>query len=64
METFTLYWLGGGRQLVQGNDIAHAMNRAGIGNGALPALDFWASGDDKDYVWTGKKWKTKPGVPA
>lgn len=58
MNTYTLYWLTGDRQIVRGNDPAQAMTLAGIGNGALPALDFYAAGDDHDYEWDTKnrKW--------
>lgn len=51
MNKYTLYWLGGKREVVEGNDIADAMNRAGYGNGALRALDFFAYGDDNCYEW-------------
>lgn len=51
-RTFTLYWLTGDAQTVTGPDIATAMNNAGIGGGALGALDFWAAGpQDPDYYW-------------
>jgi len=49
---FTLFWLTGDTQIVTGIDIASAMNNAGIGNGALRALDFYSSGDkSKEYTW-------------
>lgn len=41
MKKFKLHWLHGKTDTVEGLDIADAMNRAGIGNGALPALDHW-----------------------
>lgn len=59
MKTFTLFWLTGEYQLVEGVDIANAMNMAGIGNGALRALDFWANGDESEnYEWDNdnRKW--------
>ena len=40
-KTFRLHWLDGKKELVEGPDIATAMNNAGIGAGALPALDYW-----------------------
>ena len=49
VRTYTLYWLGGDKQKVSGINIASAMNNAGIGAGALSALDFYSS--DDDYVW-------------
>jgi hypothetical protein len=51
MKTYTLYWLDGKREVIQGNDIADAMTKAGYGQGAVKALDFHASGDCNDYVW-------------
>lgn len=51
-RVFTLYWLTGDAQTITGPDIATAMNNAGIGGGALGALDFWAAGpQDPDYYW-------------
>lgn len=47
-RTFTLHWKHGEVQTVsapdQGNQLdtlAQAMSNAGIGGGALPALDYW-----------------------
>lgn len=52
MNEFTLFWLTGETQIVKGLDISNAMNNAGIGNGALRALDFYSSGDKRnEYVW-------------
>lgn len=51
MATFTLFWLTGKYQIVKGANIASAMNDAGIGNGALRALDFYSRGD------VGNKWE-------
>lgn len=41
MKKFTLYWLSGKTESVEGYDIADACRRAGIGNGALAALDYY-----------------------
>jgi len=41
MKKFRLHWLDGQTELVEGHDIADACRRAGIGNGALRALDYW-----------------------
>jgi hypothetical protein len=41
VKKFKLFWLGGKVQEVKGTDIASAMNNAGIGQGALRALDYW-----------------------
>ena len=40
-KQFRLHWRDGSQTDVSGWDIADAMRRAGIGNGALPALDHW-----------------------
>ena len=48
---YTFFWLDGKREVLEGNDQAHALNAAGYGNGALRALDFWAAGDNQDYLW-------------
>lgn len=48
---WTLYWLTGDRHVVEGPDVATAMNCAGYGAGALAALDFYAKGDDNRYRW-------------
>lgn len=58
MNTYTLFWLTGDREIVKGTDPADAMNRSGYGNGALRALDFFSRGDDKEYTWDteNKKW--------
>lgn len=55
LNKFTLYWLGGKSQVVEGGDIADAMNRAGYGGGAVRALDFFASGDKKGYEYNAEK---------
>lgn len=57
VQTFTLYWLGGDKQKVSGINIESAVNNAGIGAGALPALDFYSF--DDDYVWDDEKGWTK-----
>ena len=61
-KQFTLFWLTGETEIVKGKDIATAMNNAGIGNGALRALDFYAEGDkEKDYTYVNanKGWQSK-----
>jgi hypothetical protein len=52
MKTFTLFWLTGQSEIVNGTDIASAMNNAGYSAGALGALDFYANGDEREkWVW-------------
>jgi len=41
MKTFILHWRTGRPNTVHGNDIADAMNKAGYGQGVIPALDYW-----------------------
>lgn len=51
-KTYTLYWRTGTQQTITGTDIAAAMNNAGIGRGALSALDFYDEGEpDPNYHW-------------
>lgn len=51
-KTFTLFWLTGKSELVTGYDASTAMNNAGIGAGALRAMDFYAEGDKlNEYTW-------------
>jgi len=42
LKHYRLYWLNGDTTDVRGSNIANAVNKAGIGQGALPALDYWA----------------------
>jgi hypothetical protein len=56
METYTLFWLDGKREVVQGATITTAITAAGYGGGATRALDFWANGDETGYQWDGKQW--------
>ena len=46
MKAFQLRWKGGDTQDIKGIDIADAMRRAGIGGGALKALDTWKEIED------------------
>ena len=49
---WALYWRTGERQVVEGEQIHTAMNNAGVGAGALAALDFYKKGDeDHGYRW-------------
>lgn len=63
MPKFTLFWLSGKREVIEGDGIASAMTKAGYGMGALRALDFFAEGDNKEYRYDKKtsNW-TKAGV--
>ena len=57
MKKFTLYWLTGDREVVEGYTPSQAMTLAGYSQGAVRALDFYSSGDCNDYQWDGKKWE-------
>jgi hypothetical protein len=48
---FTLYWLSAERQVIEGDTIEDAFTKAGYGNGATKALDFYAVGEDDSYYW-------------
>lgn len=48
---FTLFWKTGQREVVEGDTPSQAMTLAGYSNGSLIALDFWAHGDNQEYVW-------------
>ena len=41
MKKYKLYWLDGRTEIIEGYDAVDAFNRAGIGRGALPALDYY-----------------------
>lgn len=50
--TLTIFWLTGEAQIVKGDSPASAMNNAGIGAGAVRAIDFYSKGDKRDlYEW-------------
>lgn len=56
MKTYTIFWLTGETQLVKGDKPHEAMNNAGIGAGALRAMDFYAEGDKRsEYEWEKEK---------
>jgi hypothetical protein len=59
MKKYTLYWLTGDKEIVNGYDIADAVRRSGYGGGALRALDFWELGESSNWLWDKEagKWK-------
>jgi len=66
-KIFTLFWLTGDSQIVEGYDIANAITSAGYGGGAMGALDFWSPGDKReDYVWNKEAhtWRSKTLIPS
>lgn len=60
-NVFTLFWLDGKREVIEGNTIASAFTFAGYGAGAIRALDFYSNGDDTSYIWIRKDrtWEKK-----
>ena len=50
-KVFTIYWRDNKREVVCGTSVEDAFHKAGIGNGALPAVDFYAHGDNHEYEW-------------
>jgi hypothetical protein len=61
---YTLFWLTGKRETVVGDNVASAMTKAGYSNGAVKALDFYAEGNNNEYLWDGHKrrWEKKRPV--
>lgn len=56
---FTLYWLTGDKDIVEGEDIAQAITLAGFSQGAVPALDFHAKGENSEYEFVNGRWEKK-----
>ena len=52
MNTYTLFWLDGTREVIQGETISIALCVAGYSNGAMRALDFYAEGENTSYIWS------------
>jgi len=50
IRVFDLYWLNKRIERVSGYSISDAMTRAGYGNGALKALDYWKEIMDVDAI--------------
>jgi hypothetical protein len=61
MKKFTLWWLTGDREVIEGETIANAFSRAGYGGGAMSALDFYSEGEDDSYEYNkeNKRWEKK-----
>lgn len=61
MKQFIIYWLDGNKETIYGKTITEAMKNAGIGAGAVPAIDFWADAEStnkykyshKLHCWVG-----------
>lgn len=48
---WTVYWIDGSKQHIVGDTISDAFRAAGIGQGALPAMDFYTPGLNFEYGW-------------
>lgn len=56
-KKFTLFWLNGKSEIIEGYSIVEAINHAGYGNVAIRALDFWSEGDIRnEYRFIDKNW--------
>lgn len=61
-KVYTLFWLTGNSEIVEGDTISEALNGAGYSAGALRALDFYSEGDKiGDYSWVSS---SRSWVPA
>ena len=50
MAKFTLHWLSGKPEEVEGSDLADACRKAGIGGGALAALNYYEEDGNRVLV--------------
>lgn len=48
---YTLYWIYGRREVIEGVSVEDAFTRAGYGNGAIAGLDFYVNGVCRDYYY-------------
>jgi hypothetical protein len=67
MGKYTIFWLDGKCEVLEGNNLEDAFSKAGYGAGAVRAIDFTGKGDiSKDYEWDSdsKDWVSVPkGIP-
>jgi len=40
-KKFRVYWLDGKKEIIEGSDIANAFTRAGYGQGAVAAVNYY-----------------------
>lgn len=66
MKKFTLYWLSGNAEPVEGKDIADAFTRAGYSNAAAGALSLYSETHEIEYDWNRqtRSWDKKPELVA
>ena len=52
---FTIFWLTGDTEIVEGDSISEAFKSAGYSGGAINAIDFYSPEDVRnDYEWNAK----------
>lgn len=52
---FTIYWLGGQRQVISGPTVEEAFSRAGYGGGSIRAVDWYEKGINEEYYWDNQR---------
>ena len=58
LKKFTLYWLDGEKEVIEGFNAFNAIFLARWRSGNR-VLDFFADGDNHDYEWQDGKWVRK-----
>lgn len=56
---FTLFWLDGKKETIEGETFKEALGSAGLQKGSLTALDFYCEGNSDNYIWEKGKWINK-----
>lgn len=56
VKKFTFFWCTGHRDVYEGETAFDAFKKAGYGNAALGAVDFWAEGDSQAWKWVDGAW--------
>jgi hypothetical protein len=58
INTYTLYWGNGKREVLKGTDVIKALREAGYRAQDLRSLAFFTLGDNNDFMWieTTKSW--------
>ena len=51
MNTYTLFWIGGKKEIATGDSISDAFSNLGYGGGAIRALDFYSNCQDDSFEW-------------
>lgn len=60
---FTIYWLGGVREVIEGPDLKEAFKQRGLDNNARRAM-FYSDGDNKEYEYRDRVWQLKEPLTA